>query len=1151
MKQKLFFLLTLYTTLAFAQQEASVWYFGEKAGLKFHPDGSFTALTDGQLSTLEGCATLSDTNGGLLFYTDGKTIWDKNHQPLVNGTGLLGHDSSTQSATIVQKPGSSNLFYVFTLDAKAGNNGFRYSEVDITQNGGLGAVTSNKNTLIYAPSCEKLSVVKHANGTDFWIITHDWNNNTFFSYLLTSSGLVSVPIISNSGAIVDNSNKDNSQGYMKISPDAKKLVLCHQFLNLIELFNFNSSTGAITNPQTILNDNDQVYGVEFSPNGKVLYASVMISKNIYQFDLSATNIASSAIVIASLAEFVGALQLGPNNKIYIAKYMVPYLGVINNPDVLGSACNLQDNAIDLSGRKSKLGLPAFNQSFFYTSFSVQNFCLGSNTQFAINSVTVPTSVLWDFGDNHTSTNTNPIHQYTTTGNYKVTLTATTANGTSTKEKQIIISAVPILANVMSNQVVCGSANTNYDLSQHNAYLLGNQPTNTYGVAYFSSLADANAHTNVLPTNYALQPGTSTFYAKVYNLSNTNCSAITSFTISLSKPSIANATTDYVICENLPYNGTETFDLSSKNSQVLNVQNLSDFTISYYASQYNADHKSNPLPLLYTNTLPQETLFVRIENNTNSACFATTTLNIKVVQQPTLVAVSDFIVCDDSTNDGIARFDLSQKTIEILHGQSPSVFSVKYYLTQSNAQDSINEITNPIANTTTNQTIYYAIAAIGNSSCRGIASFKLVVSQLPIIHAANAIFMCDDTTNDGLEIFNLQSNNAVILGTQNPNQFNISYHSNENDANTNSNLLPLNYKNTTSPQIIFVRLENNQNPSCFATTSFQIGVYKFPIANQPSNLITCDDASNDGIEIFDLTTQNATILGTQPTTDYTISYHKSQTDANSGTNALPTNYQSTSNSQTIYVRITNILSNTCFSKTSFQLIVKKKPELNMQDSYSICEGTSITITAPSGFSTYSWSNGSTRNTTTIIQAGNYSVTVTKNYGDIVCETIKTIVVYNSNKATITKIETQDWSDTENNIAVYATGDGDYEYSIDGVQYQDSPQFFNLSNGQYTVYVRDKKGCGIKTDEVFLLMYPKYFTPNGDNFNDTWNITYSNLEPKMKIIIYDRYGKIIHSFNGLNLAWDGKLNGELLPSDDYWFVVQRENGKEYKGHFALKR
>src|SRR3970282_601325 len=177
MKFKLFFLLTLYTSIAFSQQEASNWYFGNYAGIKFHPDGSVTALTDGKLSTNEGCASLSNANGDLLFYTDGTTVWNKNHQVMQNGSGLMGNWSSTQSATIVPKPGSTNLYYVFTLDYEINPNGFRYSIIDINLDGGLGGVTIEKNILIYTPSDEKISIVKHKNGNDFWVVTHGWNSN--------------------------------------------------------------------------------------------------------------------------------------------------------------------------------------------------------------------------------------------------------------------------------------------------------------------------------------------------------------------------------------------------------------------------------------------------------------------------------------------------------------------------------------------------------------------------------------------------------------------------------------------------------------------------------------------------------------------------------------------------------------------------------------------------------------------------------------------------------------------------------------------------------------------------------------------------------------------------------------------------------------
>lgn len=154
-------------------------------------------------------------------------------------------------------------------------------------------------------------------------------------------------------------------------------------------------------------------------------------------------------------------------------------------------------------------------------------------------------------------------------------------------------------------------------------------------------------------------------------------------------------------------------------------------------------------------------------------------------------------------------------------------------------------------------------------------------------------------------------------------------------------------------------------------------------------------------------------------------------------------------------------------------------------------------------------------------------------------------------TITNIEISDWTDEQNTIKVQVTGDGDYEFSLDGLTYQDSNVFSGLRTGLYTVYVRDKKGCGIKTDSVFLLMYPKFFTPNGDGINDTWQIKFSLFEPLMEVHLFDRYGKLLTVFKGADFGWDGTYNGKQLFADDYWFVVKRQNGKEYKGHFSLLR
>ncbi|HOH91585.1 MAG TPA: hypothetical protein PKV61_08800, partial [Bacteroidales bacterium] len=197
------FVLVGNENILFAQLEANNGYFGNYAGVSF-ASGEPVALLDGALNTSEGVATISNSSGLLLFYIDGQTIWNRNHQIMSNGTGLWGHSSSTQSGVVVKKPGNNTLYYVFTMDqvATGGIHGVSYSIVDMNLEGGLGAVTIKNIEIVSNSNCtEKITAVKHTNGMDIWVITHGWNNNQFLAFLVTNSGINTTPIISNTGQI--------------------------------------------------------------------------------------------------------------------------------------------------------------------------------------------------------------------------------------------------------------------------------------------------------------------------------------------------------------------------------------------------------------------------------------------------------------------------------------------------------------------------------------------------------------------------------------------------------------------------------------------------------------------------------------------------------------------------------------------------------------------------------------------------------------------------------------------------------------------------------------------------------------------------------------------------------------------------------------
>lgn len=352
---------------AYAQKENNIWYFGEFAGLDFN-SGIPVALLNSAMNQHEGCASISNDNGDILFYTDGIKVWDRNHVQMPNGNGLAGGLSSTQSALIIPFIGNSTLYYIFTVaQYSPPPNNFSYSVVDMSLNSGNGDVTI-KNSVIFFPVGEKLTAVKHANNTDIWVMVHGLSNNDFLAYLVTASGISAAPVTSSIGQIIPFTD----MGYMKFSPDGSKIAFAELNPNYVDLFDFNTSTGVVTNEKYLTLPGSFsgpfAYGLEFSPNGNYLYCTQEAGQVIYQWDVTS----NSAPIINSTLQIIGtttamepeALQIGPDGKIYVALYQSSFLGVINYPDSGGVACNYVDNAVSLNGKTCKLGLPNFITSHF-------------------------------------------------------------------------------------------------------------------------------------------------------------------------------------------------------------------------------------------------------------------------------------------------------------------------------------------------------------------------------------------------------------------------------------------------------------------------------------------------------------------------------------------------------------------------------------------------------------------------------------------------------------------------------------------------------------------------------------------------------------------------------------------------------------------
>ena len=894
--------LLLFPLIGFSQAEASHWYFGNGAGLIFDVNAGTVTSTNaasGTINTSEGCSSISDFNGNLLFYTDGRNIWDKNHTIMPNanyaaGTGLMGDPSSTSSGLIIPKPGNSDQYYVFTVDEPhhqnayafpnqgpanaAGNpvgtydsggsvpnaddgfnNGLAYTLVDLSLNAGDGdVVTSEKNIQLttYDPSIqsqnsykcsEKITAVEHSDGQSYWVVTHF--RDRFYSFRVEASGVNTTAVVTTTTTLISELGyRRNAIGYMKASPDGTKIALCHRQngtaqgqnsnnTGSVMLYDFDNATGLVSNP-TNLYPNSGPYGVEFSQESTKLY--VTANQSVIQFDLEAANPAQTINTVYNGFDFIGALQLGPDGKIYVANTdNYATMDVINAPDEAGVLCDYTYAGITLApGTTGVIGLPPFIQSFFLASIVFENACVDQSTLFDVNSSQDFDSILWTFGDGTGTSNENsPSYTYTSAGTYTVTAEITSGTEVNTFTETIIISENPI----------------------------------------------------------------------------------------------ANPIVDIDVCDE---DGIVSFDFVGPESQILGTQNPVSFNVKYYASQSEAETNVNPLSLPYQNTAASETIFVRIENTANNSCFDTTAFQLTVFDSPIANAVAEFEVCDDLSDgddaNGQTEIMLTDFDSEVIGTQDPALFDVSYHESLAEAQTNTNPLSSPYYNSSPfNYQIFVRLQNNLKTDCFDTTEFTVNVYATPTANLASDLEVCDDD-EDGVVAFDFAETQTQILGGQDATNFNLTYHSSLNEAETNVNPLSLPYQNTAASETIFVRIENTANNSCFDTTAFQLTVFDSPIANAVAEFEVCDDLSdgddaNGQTEIM-LTDFDSEVIGTQDPALFDVSYHESLAEAQTNTNPLSSPYYNSSpfNYQ-IFVRLQNNLKTDCFDTTEFTVNVYAIPQ----------------------------------------------------------------------------------------------------------------------------------------------------------------------------------------------------------------------------------
>lgn len=500
MKQKI--LILLLATCSFlslnAQKEQNNWFFGEGAGLTWNKTATMaatgvfgtgnatlsglpTSLGVTPINTYEGCFSLSDVDGNLLFFSDGMTIWDKNMNPMVNGGELTGNSSSAQSGIIIPYPSSSSRYIAVTLGERMANN-LSYSIVNMSLGGGLGAVeAANKNVLLTSHKGllgETVTAVRHSNRDDFWIVAlgrPEAGTTTSYLNVWKVSSTTGVQTSCHSTFTIPNAGgtADAANGYIKFTSDGKHFVTSNFGSRYFLFGDFDPSTGKVLNVKIRANAyfptaiRGGAYGVEFSPNGKYLYltqtptgisGTVEMGTGLFIYDLDALLSAADPNTIfpiktlqnpTSLAnglnDHFGGIQRAPDNRIYITNFNSAGMFIIDNPD---EPLNLKVYKIaKLFNGKASFGLPSFAAPWFKMhitppadtqacSEATESYSLSFENGMGFNLVS---RIVLDFGDggnNSQVTINNPnitatytrSYYYKAPGTYTITATAYNSSG---------------------------------------------------------------------------------------------------------------------------------------------------------------------------------------------------------------------------------------------------------------------------------------------------------------------------------------------------------------------------------------------------------------------------------------------------------------------------------------------------------------------------------------------------------------------------------------------------------------------------------------------------------------------------------------------------------------------------------------------------
>ena len=715
----------------------------------------------------------------------------------------------------------------------------------------------------------------------------------------------------------------------------------------------------------------------------------------------------------------------------------------------------------------------------------------------------------------------------------------------------------------------------FNLEEQTPIILGGQDPNIFEVTYHKSAADANDLSKIGLSS----PYTNTtideeeIFIRILN-KNTNCfRADASFFVRVNKlPVLLAIETTLKQCDDLDADpGITQFNLME--AAPLLSDDYPNETFTFFTDVSFDPNSQINNPTAYSNQSLNETIHVIITNGKGCERKARVNLSVSVTQIP-VDFMETYRVCEDSdsTNqDGIATFDFSDiegkiQAINPLFNQQNVSFS--FYETMNDALQETNAIADISQyrneqpwSTTWTQNIFIRIESDDNNECLGLGHhITLEVERKPIAHPVQSVEVCS-VTNPLMYNFDLSHVNDELIQGQSTTDVTIAYY----DASDNYIGTDFPQPFPSGSQTIKAVVSNNSTLACSDTTFFDLIVYRQPVIQNIPDYISCDisDGVADGRATFDTGNISDLILAGQNEMEFIITDEL----GNTYNNNFPALFDTVE--QTVRVEIYNPAYNNCNVQFDISFKVIPLPEFDLNSPEFVClleEPKTIEVVNASGTYDYTWTYTDDGTTTTltnnsdslsISEAGTYSITATESTNSL-CSNTKSVTVSASNKAPVTSnnlfiVDLQLKNDNFINIIGGADWLGTYQYAIDDPDgtYQDAPFFNQLQPGKHILYIQNLEGCDRAEIAFYVIDYPRFFSPNNDNINDNWTLLGidENNESNALVFIYDRYGNLIEKLKPSVDFWDGTVNGKLLPPNDYWFMIQLENGVQYSGHFSL--